>query len=175
MKKLFVVFISANVLLSCSNEQPLKAEEKVESSAIPTFDKPVVDPTKLLTIQIGGMSCEMGCGGAIRKELYATNAVDEITYDFKMGRDFNEATISFDDSKINDEKIIEIIQTINKNQFSVKEASVTSITSTEKDSNKSSANSASVTHKNSSLGDKNIVANIGQSIVGLIVKSLFRR
>lgn len=175
MKKLSVVFISATFLLSCSNEQSNLVKENVEQTAATSFEKPDVDPTNLLTIQIGGMSCEMGCGGAIRKELYATNGVDEVKYDFKMGRDFNEAIISFDQSKIDDTEIIEIIQAINKNQFTVKDATVSEISVTKSEATTTSSNSSVNTHKNTTIADQNIVTNIGQSIVGLIVNSLFRR
>jgi copper chaperone CopZ len=115
MKKIFFILIGISVLGACS-----QSESAVEPVVInQKEEKLVVAPTKKLTLEIGGMSCEMGCGAAIRKKLFATGAVESVHFDFKMGRDLNTADILYDDTKISNEKITAIISSMNDKQFSV--------------------------------------------------------
>lgn len=116
MKKIFFVIAGALVLGGCSQSEPVIVES---STIVNEEEKPVVVPTKKLTMEIGGMSCEMGCGAAIRKELYATGAVESVSFDFKMGRDINTAEILYDHAKIHEEEISTIILAINNQQFNI--------------------------------------------------------
>lgn len=123
MNKIVVLLTGIIVLGGCSQAESIAVEQAVsedQKTEIPV----VVTPTKTLAVEIGGMSCEMGCGAAIRKELLATGAVERVKFDFKMGRDLNTAEISYDDSKISEEKITTIISELNEKQFNVGQTSV---------------------------------------------------
>ncbi len=123
MRKVIIAFTGVLVLSGCSQTEG-PAVEKATPSPVNQEAKSTVTPTKLLTMEIGGMSCEMGCGAAIRKELLATDAVERVKFDFKMGRDLNTAEISYDASKISEDKITAIVSRINDKQFTVGNTSV---------------------------------------------------
>ena len=65
------------------------------------------------------MTCVMGCGASIRKELFATNAVCSVEFDFEKGRKSNTAKIAFDKDKITVDKIVELVSKMNEKQFKV--------------------------------------------------------
>ena len=82
--------------------------------------KPVVVGTKKTALEIKGMTCEMGCGGSIRKALKETGGVERVQYDFVEGRKKQIALITYDAAKIDAQKMIQLIQTINEKQFTAK-------------------------------------------------------
>lgn len=73
---------------------------------------------EIADFEITGMVCKMGCGGAIRKELYASEFVDQVDIDFDEEAPSNKIAVHFNNSKISKEKIKEIIESINEGQFS---------------------------------------------------------
>lgn len=118
-----ITLVGVTVLAGCSQNEPKHVEETLVS-VTREVESPDVVPTKLLTMELGGMSCEMGCGSAIRKELFTTGAVERVKFDFKMGRDLNIAEISYDESKISEKEIIAIVSEMNEKQFNVENSSV---------------------------------------------------
>lgn len=118
MKKVVVFFAGVFVIGACSHSTPVKKVIEKEVS-ITQENLPDVHPNKLLTMEIGGMSCEMGCGGAIRKGLFASGGVERVKFDFEMGRDVNTAEISYDDTKVTEDEIEKIILELNNKQFNI--------------------------------------------------------
>lgn len=118
MKKTIVALTGILVLGACSENSSEKTVQK-EITVVETEQVSNVTPTKLLSMEISGMSCEMGCGSVIRKGLLESGAVERVQFDFKMGRDVNTAKISFDDTKISEEELSKIISELNDNQFSI--------------------------------------------------------
>lgn len=116
MKSIALILVLVSVVLSCSSEpkvihlRTVKGKKEVG---------PDIEANTLLTVEIEGMTCEMGCGGSIRKELKATGGVERVKYDFKEGRKVQTATISFDNKKITSEKMIGIITEMNDKQFTI--------------------------------------------------------
>lgn len=101
-------------------------------------------PNRMLTVDIDGMVCQMGCGGSIRKELSETNAVGQCSFDFEEGRETNIATIEFDKDLITADEISKIISEINDGQFIISESNASAVESREDTSNapKSSENTS---------------------------------
>jgi len=127
MKKLLIILTSVLVLIGCSAEEKkviVRTESRTISPIDPTKD---VVPSAILTVKIDGMTCVMGCGSSIRKELYATKGVKSVNFDFKEGRKTTTATITFDSIKIDDKKMIQLLTTINEKQFTVGETSISKI------------------------------------------------
>ncbi len=137
LKRFNVLFICSFVILGCSQNGSEKIQN-VESEKEEVVERINVVSTKTLDIEISGMSCEMGCGAAIKKDLFATGAVENVNFDFKMGRDINHVEISFDDNKISDSEIKKIISQTNKNQFTLGKANVTEIVQNSSNDNFSS-------------------------------------
>jgi len=115
MNKNILFLVSLLLFGACSSEKTPVSLPK-ESSKIAPKD---VKSNRLLSIEIEGMTCVMGCGASIRKELFSTNAVSSVEFDFKEGRKANTAKIAFDKNKITVDKIIELLSKLNENQFTV--------------------------------------------------------
>ncbi|MCT4560462.1 MAG: hypothetical protein N4A41_03715 [Crocinitomicaceae bacterium] len=115
MNRLFAfTLVIALISVSCSEATP---EANTAQNEVKAAEP--VKGNRLLTLEIEGMTCVMGCGGSIRKELAATQAIESCEFEFEEGRAMNTAKISFDKDKITVDKIIEIVSTMNKGQFKV--------------------------------------------------------
>jgi copper chaperone CopZ len=112
------LFISLVFVFSACNSTPetivLRREKVVKTT------KTKVSGTKKMTTEIEGMTCEMGCGGSIRKALKETGGVERVQYDFVEGRKKQVALITYDAVKIDAQKMLQLIQTINEKQFTAK-------------------------------------------------------
>lgn len=126
VRKILAVSFVLFSLVSCSSNEEKKII-KIEKKAMYKPLEKVV-PTKKLTVDVNGMSCEHACGGSIRMALKETNAVDRVSFDFETDRKTNKAFIAFDDKKISEKDIVSIIEKINDKQFTTGEAITTSIT-----------------------------------------------
>jgi copper chaperone CopZ len=82
--------------------------------------KTKVSGTKKMTAEIEGMTCEMGCGGSIRKALKETGGVERVQYDFVEGRKKQVAVVTYDAAKTDVLKMLQLIQSINEKQFTAK-------------------------------------------------------
>lgn len=125
MKNIIYIFISL-IILSCNSkkEKEITRKEHIETQEDNT---PKVNPNKMLTIEIDGMSCVMGCGSSIRKELYATKGVSEVEFDFEEDRTTNVAKIKFDKDLVTVDEMIRIINSMNEKQFKVGKTSTENI------------------------------------------------
>ena len=83
-----------------------------------------VDPNKTMTADVVGMTCEMGCGGSIRTKLKGTGAVSRVQFDFVEGRKTQGMTVFFDGSKITQKQLMDILLTMNEQQFTLANTTV---------------------------------------------------
>jgi copper chaperone CopZ len=120
MKK--ITLIAIVILLGACSSEPEKIYLRTEKG--PHQVVTYVKANSMLTMDIQGMTCEMGCGGSIRKELKGTGSVARVRYDFVEGEETQKAYISFDSNKITAEKMIDIVEKMNDQQFSVGKYSV---------------------------------------------------
>jgi copper chaperone CopZ len=118
--KLYLITL-ISLVISCKNQpadvatpEQVKVEKKEQ----------IVQPNKMLTAEITGMTCEQGCGGSIRKNLKATGGVSKVEYDFIIDAEKQVCRIYFDSTKINEGKISEVVNTINEEQFQIRVLSV---------------------------------------------------
>ena len=144
MKKVLFTGILVSLLASCSTstDQVTNAEEKSQNETITEDELVSVIPNRKMTTEIDGMTCVMGCGGSIRKELLSTGAVSRCSFDFKGIDETSSAMIEFDKDKISADEIADLLKKINEGQFTLGEMSTETIameveedTSSEKSSN----------------------------------------
>ena len=85
MKKFLYTGVLDSILVSCSTstDQEADSKETETSQTIKESDLVAVTPNRKMTTEIDGMTCVMGCGGSIRKELLNTGAVSRCSFDFK--------------------------------------------------------------------------------------------
>lgn len=119
MRNLLYVVPVALILFGCS----AKADKVIVSEEVPAVEEAVVHANQLLSMEVDGMVCQMGCGGSIRKALKGTGAVSNIEFDFEDERATNVATISFDKNKVTQDELVKLVSDLNDGQFTVGEVS----------------------------------------------------
>ena len=129
MKKFLFTGVLISLLASCSTstDQVSKAENSTKSENISEDELIAVIPNRMMTTEIDGMTCVMGCGGSIRKELLKTGAVSRCSFDFNGIDETSAAMIEFDKDKISADEIADLIKKINEGQFTLGEMSTESI------------------------------------------------
>lgn len=115
MKKIIYFVSILLVAISCTTHE----EKIIVKNAKPKVEKTaqVIVPNNLLTVEIEGMSCEMNCGGSIRKALKKTGAVSRVEFDWVEEAEKQITKISYDDKKMNDKQILDLIESLNDGQF----------------------------------------------------------
>ena len=115
MKIIVSTFLLVMLVVSCTTHE----EKIIVKNAKPKVEKTaqVIVPNNLLTVEIEGMSCEMNCGGSIRKALKKTGAVSRVEFDWVEEAEKQITKISYDDKKMNDKQILDLIESLNDGQF----------------------------------------------------------
>lgn len=117
MKKLSILFSGVLILSACSSE-PKEVLLRTEKGTTEEKKAPV-HSTAVLTMEVEGMTCEMGCGGSIRKELKATGGVERVKFDFVEGAEKQKTYVYFDEAKVSEKELKEIVTSMNEKQFSI--------------------------------------------------------
>jgi copper chaperone CopZ len=115
MKIIVSTFLLLMLVVSCTTHE----EKIIVKNAKPKVEKTAqaIVPNNLLTVEIEGMSCEMNCGGSIRKALKKTGAVSRVEFDWVEEAEKQITKISYDDKKMNDKQILALIESLNDGQF----------------------------------------------------------
>lgn len=116
---------AAALLFSCGTNVPDQV------AAIPGVERIVKEitittgePRTMADLSIDGMSCEMMCGGSIKKALASLGVTGtEIKMNEAEGPD--HAIVTYDDSKITDAQMIEAIQKLHDGQYKVLAVTIT--------------------------------------------------
>lgn len=122
MKKFSILFSGVLILSACSSE-PKEVLLRTEKGST-DVEKAPVHSTAMLTMEVEGMTCEMGCGGSIRKELKATGGVERVKFDFVEGDKKQKTYVYFDEAKISENELKSIITTMNEKQFTIGSCSI---------------------------------------------------
>lgn len=114
MKSLLLFLSLTLVLAACTDKQVIKNKETKSLVKLP------IRANSKLTLGVTGMVCKMGCGGAIRKELLATNAVEKVEVDFDENRESQNIIVYYDDQLSSKNTIMAVISSMNDKQFTAK-------------------------------------------------------
>jgi copper chaperone CopZ len=127
MKKfgIFIWFFTL-LLAACQTSSSAENKEITDEDIART-----VEATHIAEIEVTGMTCEMGCGGDIRKALRNTGGVAKVDFDFESDRDVNIARVHFDNLTIQADELRKVITALNKGQFTVGQIQTSSIPSSE--------------------------------------------
>jgi copper chaperone CopZ len=115
----YALFVFTSILLSTSCTIDKKSVVIRKESRKMSTSGCEVDANRMLTMEVSGMTCVMGCGASIRKELFATKAVSSVEFDFEKGRATNLAKIAFDKDKVTVDQIVQLISSLNSKQFTI--------------------------------------------------------
>lgn len=128
MKTLSFALATTLILGACSSE-PKVVHLRTEKGQKET--KAPVNANSVLTFDVEGMTCEMGCGGSIRKELKATGGVARVEFiDFDDTKKVQKAKVSFDTNKVSADELVKIVTTMNDKQFKVGKTTIETIDQT---------------------------------------------
>ncbi len=125
MKTALYLLFSLLFLTACNNSTIEKKASKIEPTTSNTAN------TKL-ALSVQGMVCKMGCGGSIRKELLATNAVEKVEVDFVEDKEAQLITVYYNNSRSSKEKLLKVINEMNDKQFTAQAISESSYISAKK-------------------------------------------
>lgn len=125
MKTALYLLLSLLFLAACNNAT---IDKKVSENKPATSN---VANTKL-ALNVNGMVCKMGCGGSIRKELLATNAVEKVEVDFVEDKESQLITVYYNNSLSSKEKLLKVINEMNDKQFTAQTISESSYISDKK-------------------------------------------
>ena len=97
-----IVLVVSLTLFFGSCESNKKAKQAVQESS----EKEIVQNLRKIQVDIEGMTCEIGCARLIQSKLYKADGVTEANISFED----SSGTVSFDQNKIDQERIKEIIE-----------------------------------------------------------------
>jgi copper chaperone CopZ len=124
--RIFPLFLAA-FLFSCSQqpadvaaELPAEMERVVEEVAISSGT-----PVTIADISIDGMSCEMMCGGSIKKALGKLPGIAGTEIEFIEGDERDHAIVTYDESVVTDADMVRAIQELHDGQYKVMAVKVT--------------------------------------------------
>ncbi len=125
MKTALYLLFSLLFLAACNNA----TIDKKTSKIVPATSN---NANKKLALSVQGMVCKMGCGGSIRKELLATNAVEKVEVDFVEEKESQLITVYYNNSLSSKEKLLKVINEMNDKQFTAQTISESSYISDKK-------------------------------------------
>lgn len=113
MKKFGIfIWLLTFTLVACQSSSSAEHKEITDEDIART-----VEATHIVEIEVEGMTCEMGCGGDIRKALRNTGGVSKVEFDFDDERTRNIAKVYYDELTINPNELKRVIEELNKGQF----------------------------------------------------------
>ena len=124
--KTALYFLFSLLFLAACNDSTI---EKKASKIVPATSN---NANKKLALSVQGMVCKMGCGGSIRKELLATNAVEKVDVDFVEDKESQLITVYYNNSRSSKEKLLKVINEMNDKQFTAQTISESSYISDKK-------------------------------------------
>lgn len=97
------------ITVSCKDKES-KAVVNANANAIEIADDTPADPANLkkISMNIEGMTCEIGCAKTIQSKLSKTRGVEQAVINF----DEKRGNVTYDSSKISVESIVEIVEKI---------------------------------------------------------------
>lgn len=129
----FQFSLAALLLVACSGSDPDgvagTSGAASDSGAIERVVKEVVvssgTPVTLADLSIEGMSCEMMCGGSIRKALAKLPGVDSTMIVFNEGDELDHAVVTYNEAEVSDAQLVEAIHALYDGQYTVRGITIT--------------------------------------------------
>lgn len=129
MKKILVLPMIVVALLSACSSATTSTDEAAQASLdLPRSVTEVVvsgEPVTMADLSISGMTCEMMCGGSIKKALAALPGVTSTEIKFTEGDAIDHAIVTFDPAKVNDAELVKTVQALHEGQYKVSAIAIT--------------------------------------------------
>lgn len=113
---IYLGLLTLILVIGCSETKKNDADKKTIAT-VTKNEKITPNATSILSIE--GMVCKMGCGASIRKALNDEGGVANCEIDFEEERKVNVLKINYDSTLIDQQKMIQLLSSINDRQFKV--------------------------------------------------------
>lgn len=128
-KQTSLFVLGAALLFSCSSDNSAEGVAEAAQSSIHRVVNEVVvssgEPVTMVDLSIDGMSCEMMCGGAIKKALAKMPGVAATEIVFNEGDVLDHAVVTYNEAEVSDAELVSAIQALYDGQYKVKEIAIT--------------------------------------------------
>jgi copper chaperone CopZ len=124
---LSIAALFTSLLIGCS-ERPAVTVDTLAAGVERTVKEVAItsgDPITFADLSIEGMSCEMMCGGSIKKALAKLPGVNSTEIKFVEGDERDHAIVTYDETKVSDAQMIEAIQKLHDGQYKVLAVDIT--------------------------------------------------
>ncbi len=138
MRETILPILLAAVLSGCSHAPQTAADTAMAADVQRTVKEVSIsegEAMHIADISIEGMSCEMMCGGSIRKALAKLPGVTLAEIKFIEGEELDHAIVTYDGSLIDDARMIEAIHGLHGGQYKVLAVDITQQVKREHDGN----------------------------------------
>lgn len=131
MKILFPLLTGTFLVMTSCGSAP-EANEVAAQAAIAGVERVVTEvainagvPVTMADLSIDGMSCEMMCGGSIKKALAKLPGVSGTEIKFVEGDERDHAIVTYDPTQVTDAEMVEAIQALHDGQYKVLAVNIT--------------------------------------------------
>jgi hypothetical protein len=128
MKKILALpMVLCALLTACSSSSSPETTASSASGVPRTVNEVTVSgtPVTMADLSISGMTCEMMCGGSIKKALAALPGVTSTEIKFTEGDALDHAIVTFDADKVSDAEIVKTVQAVHEGQYKVSAVAIT--------------------------------------------------
>lgn len=122
------LFAASLLLFGCGQAVPPEATANVAADVARVVKEVTIHegvPVTLADLSIEGMSCEMMCGGSIKKALARIPGVASTQIAFVEGDEQDHAIVTYDETQVTDAQMIEAIQQLHDGQYKVMAVTIT--------------------------------------------------
>lgn len=107
-------------VFSCSSPgEKTELASNVERTVVEVAD--ITDGLSRADLSISGMTCEMMCGGAIKKALGKVDGVTATDIEFDADQTLDHAIVTYDADKVSDAELVAAVAAIHDGAYSVEE------------------------------------------------------
>lgn len=151
MKRYFQL-VAVSLVLGCGAPQQQEAiiPQDVVRTVVQATD--LEEGVNRADLSIKGMSCEMMCGGAIKKALAQVEGVESTEIDFDENEELDHAIVLYKEGVVNDAALIQAIAAIHDGAYQVQEVVVETNTASTVNGDSSSGGGGS--DGNTSFGEE---------------------
>lgn len=127
MRTSHLLSLFIGLLAACSTGTPGVQETALASNIERVVVEEMVNGSAgtIADLSIDGMSCEMMCGGSIKKALAKLPGVNSTEIRFIEGDENDHAVVDYDASKVSDADMVEAIQSLHDGQYKVVSVHIT--------------------------------------------------
>ncbi len=124
-------FLSASLILlfaGCGRTGPGPAEAAAPGDLVRTVKEVAISsgtPVTTADLTIEGMSCEMMCGGSIKKALAQLPGVSSTEIEFHEGDAADRAIVTYDAAQVDDAALVQAVHALYDGQYKVTGVAIT--------------------------------------------------